>query len=116
MIAYAAFLALIGVVTVLGTSPGQPWGWAPGPVAVAFTIFRLAMILASIASVPIIILKGGSARFVGLVIIVTTAWLFLVFLGVDWRLGWPLRPLELAVWYFLKPLVWLVNIIPHPRL
>jgi hypothetical protein len=116
LIAYVAFLALIGVVTVLGTSPNQPWGWAPSPAAVAFTIFRLALTLASLASIPIIILKKGDARFVGLVIIITTTWLFLVLLGVDWRLGWPLSPRGLVVWYFLKPLQWLVSAIPHPRL
>jgi hypothetical protein len=116
LIAYTAFLALIGVIAVLGTSPNQPWGWAPSPVATAFTITRLALILASIASIPIIILKKGGARFVGFVIIITTTWLFLVFLGIDWRLGYPLQPWGLVVWYFVKPLEWLVSAIPHPRL
>ncbi len=116
LIAYTAFLALIGVVTILGTSPNQPWGWAPSPAATAFTVFRLALILASLASTPIIILKKGGARFVGLVIIITTTWLFLVFLGVDWRLGYPLQPWGLVDWYFLKPLGWLASVIPHPRL
>jgi len=116
LIAYVAFLALIGVIAILGTSPNQPWGWAPSPVTTAFTIFRLALILASLASIPIIILRRGNARFVGFVIIITTTWLFLVFLGVDWRLGYPLSPRGLVVWYFLKPLEWLVSAIPHPRL
>jgi len=116
LIAYTVFLALIGVIAILGTSPNQPWGWAPSPAATAFTIFRLAMTLASLASIPIIILKKGDARFVGFVIIITTIWLYLVFLGVDWRLGWPLSPWGLTVWYFLKPLEWLASIIPHPLL
>jgi hypothetical protein len=112
LIAYVAFLALIGVIAVLGTSPNQPWGWAPSPAATAFTIARLALILASLASIPIIILRrDGNARFVGLVIIITTTWLFLVFLGVDWRLGWPLQPWGLVVWYFLKPLEWLIKVL-----
>ena len=116
MIAYVAFLALIGVIAILGTSPKQPWGWAPSPVATAFTIVRLALILASIASIPIIILRRGDARFVGLVIIITTTWLYLIFLGIDWRLGFPLGLWGLVVWYFAKPLQWLVSIIPHPLL
>jgi len=116
LIAYVAFLALIGAIAIIGTSPNQPWGWAPSPVATAFTISRLVIILASLASTPIIILKKGDARFVGLVIIITTVWLYLVFLGVDWRLGFPLSFGGLTVWYFLKPLEWLVSVIPHPRL
>jgi len=116
LIAYTVFLALIGVIAILGTSPNQPWGWAPSPAATVFTISRLVIILASLASTPIIILKKGDARFVGFVIIITTVWLFLVFLGVDWRLGWPLTPWGLVVWYFVKPLEWLVSVIPHPRL
>jgi len=111
LIAYAALLALVSIIAVVGTEPHQRWGWAPQPVATAFTVFRLALVIATIASVPITALRSGGAREAGLVIITTTLWLYMTFLGIDWRLGFPLSLWELANWFFIEPMRVLVSTI-----